>query len=129
MYARMEGEINKAEALSAVNKLGPAIEQLKPGFVIINDISGFQATNEENFRLLSRLLDAFIEKGVQKIFRVVGPSKHSLMTFASFDKTAAKVPVEYVPTMEEAEKKLKALRHLEEAKYKEEAKLKEESVA
>lgn len=104
----LKGTFNKTEGERCLQETIAAVNRLKRGFDIINDISEFTGSDkksEEFFQCSCKLMKI---RGANHIIRVVGASKEALVKFATVTVHIDNYPVKYVPSMEDAEKFLES---------------------
>ena len=106
LYITITGTLSVEEAEKAKKLIFREIETLKPNFDVINDISKFIRGADEAGPVLKEIMAILINKNVNKVVRVVGTSKTGLLQFANYSIQADSYKLNYVPTLEEAEKLL-----------------------
>ncbi len=106
LYISISGHIEMGEAKNIVQAVGRESKLLKTGFDVINDLSNYKFGNPSAGRLLQGAIKYLQARGVNRVIRVVGKSKIALIQFARFTQIFSNYKTIYVPTMEEAEKKL-----------------------
>ena len=106
LYITINGILSISEAKLARNMLLKEVDELKPNFDLINDISQFIRGQEEAGEVLKEIMTVMIEKKANRVIRVVGASKIGLLQFANYSLPIQAYKLSYVPTMAEAEKLL-----------------------
>lgn len=106
LYVTLSGVISYVEITEIKEKILPEIDELQPGFKVVNNISKYIEGDERGGEILQEIISYMVAKGLSKIVRVVGTSKKGLMQFAKFTQEVEGVSFHYVPTLEEAEKLL-----------------------
>jgi hypothetical protein len=106
LYITITGTLSVEEAEKAKKLIFREIETLKPNFDVINDISKFIRGADEAGPVLKEIMAILISKNVNRVVRVVGTSKTGLLQFANYSIQADSYKLNYVPTLEEAEKLL-----------------------
>lgn len=104
LYVTLTGIISLEAAREAQSLIQAEVEQLKPDFDLVNDISKFIHGDDEAGKILQEIMIFLIKHKVRKIIRVVGTSKTGLIQFANYSLPIEAYRLSYVPTMEEAEK-------------------------
>ena len=100
----LKGVFNKREGEQCVTDIVSAVNQLKRGFDVITDISEFEGSDKKSDEFLQGVLKFLVIRGVKRVIRVVGGSREALVKFARVTIQLDKYPVQYVPTMGDAEK-------------------------
>lgn len=105
MILKMDGFFSDEELKKCVDEIFGEIEKLRPGFDIINDITGFKPASPKGAKEMLRAQSVIKEKGMGKIIRVVGSS---VLGKKQFDRNAKQVgySAETAPSIEAAEKML-----------------------
>ena len=103
---RIGGTIGKIEGEKIAREMVTVCNQLKRGFDVINDISGYETADKKSEEVFKGVIEFLKVRGVRKVVRVVGGSRAALMKFADVTKTVNNYTVQYVPTMQDAEKLL-----------------------
>jgi hypothetical protein len=107
LYIKISGFITDQELKEATDKIISNLNGLKPGFDVINDISGIKAGGmPKNTDSLIHAQGLIKKAGVNRIIRVVA----SVMTKLQFSESGMKAgyakDAETAPSLEEAEKML-----------------------
>lgn len=107
LYVTVGGHLDPHERVEVALAFRAALDELLPGFDIINDVSALHPTDEEGLRELVRLQSAATIRGVRTVVRVVKIPLTSLQ----FERRARETgwAFESVATLEEAEALLDAL--------------------
>lgn len=103
------GTIGKVEGERIGRELVHALNQLKRGFDVITDFSGYTSSDIKNDDILKRSIEFIKLRGVRKVVRVVGGSKEGLVKFAQITQSIEKYDVKYVTTRIAAEEFLDSL--------------------
>ncbi|GEM_PF-2471807 len=106
MYIFLKGFLNESEVKEAVSQIKRGADQLKPGFVIINDISDFFPVSRKVSDEINKVQAYVSQKGCKKTIRVVGNvlSKHQVKK--CHEAAQAGYEVIEVDTLDEAERYL-----------------------
>jgi len=104
----LQGNIGKIEGEKAGREIVAAVNQLQRGFSVITDISTFETANGKNDDVFRKAMQFMKVRGVGTVIRVVGGSKAGLVKFAQLTKNVRDYSVQYVTTIEAAEKLLKS---------------------
>ena len=107
LYITLYEVISLAEAKKVKDLIIKDIDELQPGFVIINDISKLVNADPKAAVFLEEANKYSFAKKVKMIIRVVGHSKTGLMLFAKYTTPIEAIDIKYVPTLKEAEDLLK----------------------
>lgn len=102
----LSGAIDMVQAKRLFFDLVRQIPLLRPQFDVISDMSGYESADMNGAAILRQVIDTLKQKSVRRIIRVVGSSKAALVDFGSNTEPQADYPVQYVPTLEEAERLL-----------------------
>ena len=70
LYVTLEGHLEPPERAAAGKAFMAAISQLRPGFDIVNDLTGLHPTDTEGLKDLRRLQAAAKIKGVRRVIRI-----------------------------------------------------------
>jgi hypothetical protein len=98
----LRGVLTKNEGEKVVGEVVAAVNQLKRGFDIINDISGFEGSDKKSEEFFQGALKFLKIRGVNRVIRVVGGARGALVKFATGTKLINNYPVQYVPAMKDA---------------------------
>ncbi len=109
MYISLKGFLNETDVKEAVLQIRRTADSLRPGFVIVNDISEFSPASPRVADEISKVQAYVNQKGCKKTIRVVGNvlSKHQVRRCQ--EAVRAEYEVIEVTTPEEAEKYLKQM--------------------
>ncbi len=109
LYLTLHGFLSDGELHTAYDQTIAEIKKLRPGFTIINDISGFKPATPLGAEDIQRAQVFAKEHGAKRIIRVVGKDKVAsaiaTMQFSRTSRTAG-VEADIVATVEEAERLL-----------------------
>ncbi len=103
LYITLSGIISLNEAAELKDLIIKEIEELQPGFDVVNNLSKYIQGDERAAPILQGVTKYLILKKVNRLVRVVGTSKTGLMQFAKFANPTDSVDIHYFPTMKEAE--------------------------
>lgn len=84
----LKGRFEEAEARAYVAKYKQGIDQLKPGFSVIADVSKFVPTTDEIRDVLLEGTAYAVRKGMARAVRIVDESALSQVSNAQLDRTA-----------------------------------------
>ncbi len=104
LYLTLSGVISLSEAEQVKEEIFKEVEQLRPGFDVVNNLSKYIQGDERAAPVLQGVEKFFLEHNVKRVVRVVGTSKTGLMQFAKFSQLKENGNIHYFPTMNEAEK-------------------------
>jgi hypothetical protein len=103
MYLKLDGYFNEDDAAHAAQKVIDGVTNLKPGFIIINDMANFKPAKQEAAAHIKTAQQKVHAKGVGKVIRVVPESVITKMQFEQSQKEAnADYETHYVSSKEEA---------------------------
>ncbi len=107
LYVTLEGHLDPALRMEAAKAFMAAIAQLRPGFDIVNDLSGLHPTDAEGLKSLVRMQAAAKIKGVRTVIRIARIALSRLQ----LERTAQETGwgFETAATLQEAEERLDAL--------------------
>jgi hypothetical protein len=103
IYITIAGILNYEEAQNAKHAIETTISNIKPGFDVVNDISKLIRADEKAGIILKEIIVMLIQKGVNRVVRVVGTSQMGLIQFANNSLQTDQYNLSYVPTLEDAE--------------------------
>ncbi|MBI3123165.1 MAG: hypothetical protein HYZ10_02045 [Ignavibacteriales bacterium] len=103
LYISMIGVVTLEEAQKSKLTIEASAAALKTGFDVINDLSKFIRGDDAAGGVLKEIIILLIQKGVNRVVRVVGTSKTGLLQFANNSLQIEQYKISYVPTLEEAE--------------------------
>jgi hypothetical protein len=72
LYIVLAGHLEPSERLEAAKAVAAGIAKLRPGFDIVNDLSGLHPTNGQGLKELVRVQAAAKIKGLRSVVRVTG---------------------------------------------------------
>ena len=98
----ISGTIGKIEGEKIAREMVAAINQLKRGFDVINDISRYETADKKSEDIFKSTIEFLKIRGVRNVVRVVGGSKAALVKFADISKGVTNYQIRYVPTMDAA---------------------------
>jgi hypothetical protein len=109
LLIRYKGFLSDAEMKNAANQIIKELKKLKPGFMVINDISEFKPASPAGLEEVQRAQNAIQAHGAKKIIRIIN-RKHvtAQMQFDRMGKAVYKVDTATVTSMEEAEQLLES---------------------
>jgi hypothetical protein len=103
LYITMIGILTIEEAQKSKLAIESSVASLKTGFDVINDLSRFIRGDDAAGNVLKEIIIMLIQKGVNRVVRVVGTSKTGLLQFANNSLQIEQYKISYVPTHAEAE--------------------------
>ncbi len=108
LIMQLEGFFNSEEIIEAAQKTKDEVDKLKPGFIIINDISKFKPVNQDSTIYIKDAQKYVFMKGAKKVIRVV----ESVISNLQFNRTKKAAQADYdvfeVSSMEEALKMIES---------------------
>jgi hypothetical protein len=107
LYVTMKGFSDDAEMEQNVRTVIAETQKLRPGFVMISDISEMKATTPAGAHAMERSMEAYKRQGIARIIRIVGQELVGKMQLGRLTKNAA-IPVDYVTSLAEAEELLRS---------------------
>jgi len=107
LYVTLEGHLEPAERAEAGKAFLAAIGQLRPGFDIVDDVSGLHPTDTEGLKDLRRFQAAAKIKGVRCVVRIARIPLSRLQVERISDEVG--LESETVASLEEADRRLDAL--------------------
>lgn len=103
------GHVERDEVRQRREAIAPALEQLRPGFQVLVDLSGLDVMDFACAPELAAMMDLCRQKGVARVARVVpDPHKDIGLKVLTYFHYGRKVPVLTLDTREEALAKLAA---------------------
>ena len=105
----LSGKFDISDARTIVKILSHRVNDLEPGFEVINDIRFVKIASIPAALMIKKGTAVLEEHGARVIIRVVGGSSFSLKLFAKFSRYTSKTKIYFVPTLEDAEEKLKVV--------------------
>lgn len=103
LHISMIGVVTFEEAQKSKLTIESSIATLKTGFDVINDLSRFIRGDDTAGNVLKEIIILLIQKGVNRVVRVVGTSKSGLLQFANNSLQIEQYKISYVPTLADAE--------------------------
>lgn len=103
LYITLAGILSFEDAKRAKELIEIEVNELKPDFDLVNDISKFIRGDDNAGIILKEIMVLLIQKKVNRIVRIVGASKAGLIQFANNSLPIDSYRLSYLPTMEEAE--------------------------
>jgi len=104
LYLTLDGKMDEDEANEAATEATAAVEELDPGFDIVNDMSGFQPVSQEAAERIGEAKEIMEVNDVGTVVRVVGDSSIGKMQFDRVGETDYETMT--AESVEEAESKL-----------------------
>jgi hypothetical protein len=101
----LNGFFSDAEVTAAVDKIIDEAKKLKPGFVVINDVSNFKPASQTAVGEMKRAQVFVKENGAARIIRVVGEATLASMQLSRSGKEAG-YDADTVGSLAEVEKLL-----------------------
>jgi len=104
----MSGRIDAEEAKAIVRKFQEGVNRLKPGFVVLTDITDFVPTTEEVRTILREATRYAVKNGLGRTVRIVSDNLTSSIGSIQFNRTEKKLGcmAEVVGSLAEAKKLL-----------------------
>lgn len=104
----LKGRMELEETQQFVKKYKEGIDQLSPGFALINDVTEFIPSTEEVREILKESMVYAIAQGVKRCFRIVSGETTAVVSNIQFNRTARELgyTVEEVRSLDEAKQKL-----------------------
>lgn len=99
-------ELDIRDAEESVNYLVNEANKLGFGLDVITDFSKLKNVDNRSKKLLRSAMSYLVRRKVKRVIRVVGGAKAMLLKVIDFTQGFKGYKVEYVPTLEDAEKKL-----------------------
>lgn len=109
LYVVLSGNFDTEDAKMILVELERRLQDLEPGFDVINDIRHVKFANVSTALQIKKGTGLVEKYGARHIVRVVGKSKYALLLFAKFSNFTKKSKIYHVPTMQDAEAKLASL--------------------
>ncbi len=103
IYVTLAGFSNDQEMEQHIVRVTAEVRRLKPGFVMISDISRMKSATPNGTKMLQDIMQLYNRHGIAKIIRIVGDDVIAKNQFNRLAKDAG-IPVAYVGSMDEAEK-------------------------
>ena len=103
VYVTLRGFSSDQEMEQHVARVATEVRRLKPGFVMISDISQMKSTTPHGTRMLQEVMVVYKKHGIARIIRIVGEDVIARNQFNRLSRDAG-IPVDYVKSLDEAEK-------------------------
>lgn len=107
LNVKMTGYSDASEMVEQVSRVVAELPKLRPGWVMISDISEMKATTPGGTAALEKAMKAYKQSGIGRIVRIVGADVIGKMQMQRLAKEAG-IQVGYVTSMAEAEALLDA---------------------
>ena len=103
VYVTLRGFSNDQEMKEHVDRVSAEVRKLKPGFVMISDISQMKPATPTGTAMLQDIMQLYKKQGIARIIRIVG---EDVIAKGQFNRVSREVgiPVDYVKSLAEAEK-------------------------
>ena len=107
----LSGNFDEGEARAYAKKFKEGVDKLKPGFIVISDLTDFSPAMNEAKDIIQEAIKYSASKGLSRVIRVVADSVGSKVGSIHLSRTARELgyEVDIVNTMEEAKMKLDKL--------------------
>ena len=102
VYVTLAGFSGDQEMEQHVARVATEVRRLKPGFVMISDISQMRPATPHGTRLLQDMMVLYKKHGIARIIRIVGDDVIARGQFNRISKEAG-IPVDYVSSLAAAE--------------------------
>ena len=103
VYVTLRGFSSDEEMQSHVSRVASEVRKLKPGFVMISDISNMKPATPNGTKMLQDIMQLYRKQGIARIIRIVGEDVIAKGQFNRIAKDAG-IEVHYVTSHAEAEK-------------------------
>ena len=103
VYVTLRGFSSDQEMKGHLERVATEVRKLKPGFVMISDISQMKSATPGGTAMLQDIMVLYRKHGIAKIIRIVGDDVIAKGQFNRVAKDAG-VPVDYVKSLADAEK-------------------------
>lgn len=97
------GILTIRESRACQNEIEKEVENLKPGFDVINDFSTLNFGQDSSGHYLTEIIAFLTSRKVNRIVRVVGSSESTMIQFAQLTSHIKNIKFKYVPTLRDAE--------------------------
>lgn len=104
LYIRMVGAMTDDEAKKVAATIIDEIKKLRPGFAVINDISGLKPAGEKASEYLRGAQEASVKRGSGRVIRIVGSQAITQLQWNRTLKETQGIAAETAATLEEAER-------------------------
>ena len=109
LYLRLVGFMTDEQAVMVADQIIAEIQKLRPGFTVINDISGLKPASPIATEHLRRAQEASARRGHGRIIRIVGDQALTQMQWNRTLKASSQgAAAEVATTLAEAERMLDA---------------------
>ena len=102
LIVKMAGFSGDSEMVDQVSRVVAELPKLRPGWVMVSDISELKATTPGGAAALEKALKAYRQSGIARIVRIVDADVIGKMKMQRVAKEAG-IQVDYVTSMAEAE--------------------------
>jgi len=106
IYLGLEGYFDDEAAEKAADQIIAGLQQLRPGFDVVSNISEFKPATPQAAEHIVRVQKALKEMGFRRIVRVVAGNALGKMQMQRTATQAGGLDAEYAATREEAERML-----------------------
>ena len=103
VYVTLKGFSSDEEMAQHVARTAAEVRRVKPGFVMISDISQMKPATPNGTKMLQDIMQLYVKQGIAKLVRIVGDDVIAKGQFNRLAKEAG-IPVHYVSSRDEAEK-------------------------
>lgn len=103
VYVTLRGFSSDEEMQDHVSRVAAEVRKLKPGFVMISDISQMKSATPNGTRMLQDIMQLYRKQGIARIIRIVGEDVIAKGQFNRLAKEAG-IEVHYVSSRDAAEK-------------------------
>ena len=103
VYVTLRGFSSDEEMQQHVSRVATEVRKLKPGFVMISDISQMKPATPNGTKMLQDVMQVYKQRGIARIIRIVGDDVIARGQFNRLAKDAG-IEVHYVSSHAEAEK-------------------------
>ena len=106
LYVTLKGRIASKESKQAASQVMADLKKLKPGFDVVTDISEFEPATQKEVDMLIQVHKALIEKGVNRIARVIGSELKATVGKIQFERASkiTKVVAKNFDSVEDADR-------------------------
>jgi hypothetical protein len=102
IYVKTTGFFGDDEIEEQVKKVAAETAKLRPGFVVIADITDMKATTPAGARALQGLMQEYKRRGISRIVRIVGQEVLAKMQLQRITQEIG-IPISYVTTQADAD--------------------------
>jgi len=103
IYVTLRGFSSDEELEQHIARVSAEVRRLKPGFVMISDISQMKSATPNGTQMLHDIMLLYKKQGIARIIRIVGDDVIAKGQFNRLAKEAG-IAVHYVSSRDEAEK-------------------------